>query len=84
MGTYFQNVALVMGPNSEISKAHIYPTPYRSYPPPSLTLRLNSLEVMMVYNFFKNFLGFLEKNEDALILTILRIQETSNVRIIAK
>ena len=33
MGTYFQNVALVMGHNSEFSKAHIYPTPYRSYPP---------------------------------------------------
>ena len=32
MGTYFPNVARVMGPNSEFSKAHIYPTPYRSYP----------------------------------------------------
>ena len=42
MGTYFQNVALVMGPNSEISKAHIYPTPYRSYPPPLAILAIEN------------------------------------------
>ena len=41
MGTYFQNVARVMGPNSEFSKAHIYPTPYRSYPPRKVDANLN-------------------------------------------
>ena len=40
MGTYFQNVARVMGPNSEFSKAHIYPTPYRSYPPSTKLLEI--------------------------------------------